>query len=175
MTTMRWKEFGKPGTQIRWTFVIAFWPLPIPQPVEYQPWAQGHPYDDAPNHNCMLLKVIAFSKPPSSVYLSSKYTYPLSSQMFQVIVEDSGTTLAKTTNPNIMDYECDRAHLGCGICEVAAPVRRVTIRGLCKLSIFDRSIHTVKLLSNCMSLTPRSSSALVNLHRKVLYSYLVAY
>ena len=159
MTTMRWKESGKPGTQIRWPFVIAFLPIAIPQPVEYQPWAQDRPYDDAPNHNCMLLKVIASLNPPSAVYLSSKY--PLSSQTFQVNLEDSGTTLAKTRNPNMEDRECERAHLGCGICEVAAPVRRVNIRGLCDLSIFDRSIHTVKLLSNCTSLTPGSSCALV--------------
>ena len=58
--------------------------------------------------------------------------------MLQVTLEDSGTTLATTTNPNIVDEKCGRGY--CSICEVAAPVRRVTIRGLCQLSIFDRSL-----------------------------------
>ena len=63
---------------------------------------------------------------------------PFSSQLFQVTLEDSGTTLATTTNPNIVDEKCGRGY--CSICEVAAPVRRVTIRGLCQLSIFNRSL-----------------------------------
>ena len=58
--------------------------------------------------------------------------------MLQVTLEDSGTTLATTTNPNINDEKCGRGY--CSICEVAAPVRRVTIRGLCQLSIFNRSL-----------------------------------
>ena len=58
--------------------------------------------------------------------------------MLQVTLEDSGTTLATTTNPNIVDEKCGRGY--CSICEVAAPVRRVTIRGLCQLSIFNRSL-----------------------------------
>ena len=149
-----------------YTDQVTFLPIAIPQPVEYQPWAQDRPYDDAPNHNCMLLKVIASLNPPSAVYLSSKYTYPLSSQMFQVNLEDSGTTLAKTRNPNMEDRECERAHLGCGICEVAAPVRRVNIRGLCDLSIFDRSIHTFQLhILNTWVILCFSYS-----HRKVLYT-----
>jgi hypothetical protein len=31
----------------------------------------------------------------------------------------------------------------CGVCEVAAPVRRVTVRGLCVLSMFDRVYNYV--------------------------------
>ena len=58
--------------------------------------------------------------------------------MFQVTQKDSGTTLATMTNPNIVDEKCDRGR--CSICEVAAPVRRVIIRGLCQLSIFNRSL-----------------------------------
>ena len=60
------------------------------------------------------------------------------SQMLQVNMEDSGRTLATPSNPTINDEKCARGY--CSICEVAAPVRRVTVRGLCQLSIFDRSI-----------------------------------
>ena len=72
-------------------------------------------------------------------------------QMVQVDIEDSGTSLATKTNPTINDEKCNRGY--CSICEVAAPVRRVTIRGLCDLSIFDRSTHpfSLKLLAICTS------------------------
>ena len=69
------------------------------------------------------------------------------SQMLQVNMEDSGRTLATPSNPTINDEKCARGY--CSICEVAAPVRRVTVRGLCQLSIFDRSSDTVKLLFIC--------------------------
>ena len=74
------------------------------------------------------------------------------SQMLQVNMEDSGRTLATPSNPTINDEKCARGY--CSICEVAAPVRRVTVRGLCQLSIFDRSIDNVKLLSICTSGSP---------------------
>ena len=74
------------------------------------------------------------------------------SQMLQVNMEDSGRTLATPSNPTINDEKCGRGY--CSICEVAAPVRRVTVRGLCQLSIFDRSIDNVKLLSICTSGSP---------------------
>ena len=72
------------------------------------------------------------------------------SRQFQVNLEDSGTTLSTTTNPSINDEKCNwgyffyifsksRCNRGyCSLCEVAAPVRRVTVRGLCELSMFDR-------------------------------------
>ena len=72
------------------------------------------------------------------VHVSTKYTNPLPLQIFQVDLEDSGTTLATTTNPTINDEKCNRGY--CSLCEVPAPVRRVTVRGLCELSMFDRSI-----------------------------------
>ena len=95
------------------------------QPVEYLPWAPDRPYDGGTKYNCMLLKVNF-----KSVFISS--------HMLQVTQKDSGTTLATMTNPNIVDEKCDRGR--CSICEVAAPVRRVIIRGLCQLSIFNRSL-----------------------------------
>ena len=71
------------------------------------------------------------------------------SRQFQVNLEDSGTTLSTTTNPSINDEKCNQACIFlfsksrcnrgyCSLCEVAAPVRRVTVRGLCELSMFDR-------------------------------------
>ena len=74
------------------------------------------------------------------------------SQVLQVNMEDSGRTLATPSNPTINDEKCARGY--CSICEVAAPVRRVTVRGLCQLSIFDRSIENVKLLFICTQITP---------------------
>ena len=57
----------------------------------------------------------------------------------QVTLEDSGSALARATNPNINDQKCNRGQ--CSLCEVPAPVRKVAIRGLCQLSIFDRSTY----------------------------------
>ena len=57
----------------------------------------------------------------------------------QVTLADSGSTLARATNPNINDQKCNRGQ--CSLCEVSAPVRKVAIRGLCLLSIFDRSTY----------------------------------
>ena len=74
----------------------------------------------------------------SQEHVSTKYTTPLPLEIFQVDLEDSGTTLATTTNPTINDEKCNRGY--CSLCEVAAPVRRVTVRGLCELSMFDRYI-----------------------------------
>ena len=73
--------------------------------------------------------------------------------MLQVNIEDSGRRLATTRNPTINDEKCGRGY--CTICEVAAPVRRVTIRGLCQLSIFDR-------LSNSFSFALVISSRVYN-------------
>ena len=69
--------------------------------------------------------------------------------MLQLTLEDSGQPLATTYDPLINDEECPVggghdtwlfcAQVSfCGVCEVASPVRRVTVRGLCVLSIFDR-------------------------------------
>ena len=61
MTTVRLREFGKTGTQMRQAKLsivfILFLPIAIPQPVEYQPWAPDRPYDGGTKYNCMLLKV----------------------------------------------------------------------------------------------------------------------
>ena len=63
MTTVRLREFGKTGTQMRQAKLsivsILFLPTATPQPVEYQPWAPDRPYDGGTKYNCMLLKVIS--------------------------------------------------------------------------------------------------------------------
>ena len=79
-------------------------------------------------------------------------------------LEDSGSPLAKHSAPTIQDEECSVSHFllpvpvqheslsydisfckvgFCGVCEVPAPVRRVTVRGLCVLSMFDRVYNYV--------------------------------
>ena len=73
-------------------------------------------------------------------------------------LEDSGAPLARHSALNINDEECSVSHFlpsrdrvivplsqvgFCGVCEVAAPVRRVTVRGLCVLSMFDRVYNYV--------------------------------
>ena len=94
---------------------------------------------------CISLLILLIFSPHfghPQVYVSMKYRCALSFQMLQVDVEDSGKTLAKTTNPTINDDECNRPL--CSLCEIAAPVRRVSVRGLCELSIFDRSFAFFK-------------------------------
>ena len=59
-----------------------------------------------------------------------------------MILEDSDTSKARIriTDFNIVDAKC--SHIGykyCSICEVPAPVVKVRVRGLCQLSLFDRS------------------------------------
>ena len=69
----------------------------------------------------------------------------------QVTLEDSGNPLATLSAFGINDEECQVTNDGhraqmrevhqvgfCAICQVEASVRRVTVRGLCQLSMFDR-------------------------------------
>ena len=82
------------------------------------------------------------------------------------------------TNPNINDDLCVKSY--CGLCEVPAPVRRVTVRGLCKLSIFDRCFplhicfhnqYSIYICKHLSCLVPEVHMVL--LHATRVYNYII--
>ena len=96
-----------------------------------------------------------------------RYIAILKSVEIQLTLEDSGSELATSLGYSINDETCEvtlvlmlhyvflgvalyyslcfimpqklfQVPLFCSLCEVPAPVRKVTVRGLCELSIFDK-------------------------------------
>ena len=82
--------------------------------VEYTPWADARPYVGGTRYNCMML---------------------------QLHLEDSGTPKANMYDVTVNDEEC--AVSFCNLCEVPTPVRKMVVRGLCVLSMFDKVYNYV--------------------------------
>ena len=78
-------------------------------PTLYLPWAPERPYVGGTRYNCMVLDLVLEQPGRDQLYL--------------------GTTA-------ITDEECEVEF--CSVCSVSQPVRRMTVRGLCELSMFDR-------------------------------------
>ena len=79
------------------------------RPTQYLPWAPERPYVGGTRYNCMVLDLVLEQPGPGQLYLGST---------------------------SITDEECEVEF--CSLCRVENPVRRMTVRGLCPLSIFDR-------------------------------------
>jgi len=77
--------------------------------VEYTPWADERPYVGGTKYNCMVL---------------------------QIHLEDSGAPKARMYDVTVNDEECDVGF--CNLCEVPTPSRKMVVRGLCGLSMFDK-------------------------------------
>ena len=92
---------------------------------------------EAPNTTACSSRLFYFSQKKTWLHVAQGWLH--SPHTLQVTLEDSGSALARATNPNINDQKCNRGQ--CSLCEVSAPVRKVAIRGLCLLSIFDRSTY----------------------------------
>lgn len=82
--------------------------------VEYTPWADARPYVGGTRYNCMMI---------------------------EMHLEDSGTPKARMYDITVADEECAVGF--CNLCEVPSPVRKMVVRGLCVLSMFDKVYYYV--------------------------------
>ena len=126
------------------------------QLMEYAPWPIGRPYDGGFRYNCMVLKVRTSSQYPkvktlwNSVDVGGFRRWKSHKSWLQHWRRNLWGDL--DSFPVLVAqvlHEIWLSHLYCvswffkmptfcPLCEIAAPVRKVTIRGLCEQSIFDK-------------------------------------
>ena len=126
------------------------------QLMEYAPWPIGRPYDGGFRYNCIVLKVRTSSKYPkvktlwNSVDVGGFRRWKSHKSWLQHWRRNLWGDL--DSFPVLVAqvlHEIWLSHLYwlswffkmptfCPLCEIAAPVRKVTIRGLCEQSIFDK-------------------------------------
>jgi hypothetical protein len=99
------------------------------QRLVHAPWPPDRPYDGGFAYNCMMLEVAAGQRHPPQVTLVPA---PVGDKLERIYYGAEMVGDAK-----VKDEECSSKY--CTLCEVAAPARKVWVRGLCPLSLFDRT------------------------------------
>merc|ERR1740128_194786 len=102
--------------------------------VNFLPWLPNRPYAGSTKYNCLSV---------------------------EMELQDTGSTLTSIINAKTADEEC--LLIVCAVCQIAGPVLKIKVRGLCELSLFDKEyIYSINSDGTPLLRGPLSSTIVYN-------------